>query len=114
MKLPNNGTVAEKRLEYLKKGFIRDDDHFLWKKVIGREDLINRSEAKMCQSRWVIHVTFINPEEVPRYTKRSVADYANDAQPYLFSNSSETRYWGSGLCKIFPRGEPAVLHSRAS
>ncbi|KAF6769359.1 hypothetical protein AHF37_10948 [Paragonimus kellicotti] len=94
MKIPNNKIFAVKRSEYLKRRFIRDSDYFLrkqWKKVPGQDDLIHRSESKAC-NKWVVYVTNTNPEEVSRYTTRNVADYANGAQLYVFSNASETGY----------------------
>ncbi|KAF5399101.1 hypothetical protein PHET_06750 [Paragonimus heterotremus] len=48
-----------------------------WKKGPGRDSLIHQNEA--CK-KWVVYVTLINPEDVPRDTTRSVADYANGTQ----------------------------------
>ncbi|KAF5394214.1 hypothetical protein PHET_12026 [Paragonimus heterotremus] len=44
-----------------------------------------------------------NPQEVPRFTTSDVADYANGAQLYVFSNSSETGYGAVVHALFFPK-----------
>ncbi|KAF5395461.1 hypothetical protein PHET_12023 [Paragonimus heterotremus] len=91
-KLLNNRIVSGKCLKNPNNRIIWDSDHISrkqWKKVPDRDAFIYRSEAEAWHKR-DFYITYKNPELVPRYTLRDMADYANGAHMYVFSNATKT------------------------
>ncbi|KAF5403215.1 hypothetical protein PHET_03355 [Paragonimus heterotremus] len=112
-KLPNNRMVAGKCLQNLNNRIIRDSDHGSSGGNFQAGTLLFIEAKPKCSKR-AVQVTSINSEEVPRYTTRRSADYANDAQLYVFSSASQTRYGALAHAGFPPKCGSAVLCSRAS